>query len=86
MAFCVKVPPESLAACTCEGLLVIVAFETEVVYELARDLAIRYSGGAASIDEEAAEALRAQAAKRVAVRFEAKRTASWDHRKLGSPH
>ncbi|MGH2926206.1 MAG: pyridoxamine 5'-phosphate oxidase family protein [Solirubrobacterales bacterium] len=60
--------------------------EIEVVYELARELAIRYSGGSASIDEEAAEALRAQAAKRVAVRFEARRTASWDHRKLGSGH
>jgi PPOX class probable F420-dependent enzyme len=60
--------------------------ETEAVYELARELAIRYSGGSAAIDEEAAESLRAQAAKRVAVRFEAKRTASWDHRKLGSAH
>jgi PPOX class probable F420-dependent enzyme len=60
--------------------------DAEVVYELARELAIRYSGGTAAIDAAGAEALRAQALKRVAVRFEARRTASWDHRKLGGAH
>jgi PPOX class probable F420-dependent enzyme len=60
--------------------------DAEAVYELARELTIRYSGGATAIDSAAAEALRAQAQKRVAVRFEARRTASWDHRKLGGGH
>jgi PPOX class probable F420-dependent enzyme len=59
--------------------------DPEVVYELARELTTRYSGGAA-IDAAGAEALRAQALKRVAVRFEARRTATWDHRKLGGEH
>ncbi|MFL5891443.1 MAG: PPOX class F420-dependent oxidoreductase [Solirubrobacterales bacterium] len=52
------------------------------VFELAKELTARYAGGA-QIDESQAEALRAQARKRVAVRFEPNRVASWDHRKLG---
>jgi PPOX class probable F420-dependent enzyme len=56
-----------------------------VVYELARELTLRYSD-AGSIAGHAAEALRAQAKKRVAVRFEPRRVASWDHRKLGGRH
>src|SRR4051812_516400 len=52
------------------------------VFELAKELTVRYAGGA-QIDESQAEALRAQARKRVAVRFEPNRVASWDHRKLG---
>jgi PPOX class probable F420-dependent enzyme len=52
------------------------------VYELGRELTLRYSG-AGSLEPDAAEALRDQARKRVAVRFQARRTASWDHRKLG---
>jgi PPOX class probable F420-dependent enzyme len=39
-----------------------------------------------AIGSDAAAALEAQAAKRVAVRFEAKRTATWDHRKLGGTY
>jgi len=35
---------------------------------------------------DAEEALRAQARKRVAVRFAPRRTASWDHRKLGGSY
>jgi PPOX class probable F420-dependent enzyme len=57
----------------------------DVVYELARELTLRYSD-AGSIAGDAAEALRAQAKKRVAVRFEPRRVASWDHRKLGGRH
>jgi hypothetical protein len=57
----------------------------DVVYELARELTLRYSD-AGSIESEAAEALRAQAKKRVAVRFQARRVASWDHRKLDGRH
>ncbi len=60
--------------------------DPEAVYELARELTVRYSGGTAAIDAAAAEALRAQALKRVAVRFAARRTASWDHRKLAGGH
>jgi PPOX class probable F420-dependent enzyme len=52
------------------------------VFDLAKELTARYAGGA-QVDESQAEALRAQARKRVAVRFEPKRVASWDHRKLG---
>ena len=33
-----------------------------------------------------AAALQAQAAKRVAIRFQAKRIATWDHRKLGGTY
>lgn len=57
----------------------------ETVYALARELASRYSGGAAPVDE-AGPALEAQARKRVAVRFESRRVASWDHRKLGGAY
>jgi PPOX class probable F420-dependent enzyme len=56
--------------------------DSKTVFELAKDLTSRYAGGA-QVDEAAAEALRAQARKRVAVRFEPKRVATWDHRKLG---
>jgi PPOX class probable F420-dependent enzyme len=54
----------------------------ETVFELAKELTARYAGGA-QVDEDQAEALRAQARKRAAIRFEARRTATWDHRKLG---
>jgi PPOX class probable F420-dependent enzyme len=56
--------------------------DPDAVFELAKELTARYAGGA-QVDESQAEALRAQARKRVAVRFEPKRVASWDHRKLG---
>jgi PPOX class probable F420-dependent enzyme len=59
--------------------------DSEAVYELARDLTARYAGSA-SVDEAAAEALRAQARKRVAVRFEPRRVATWDHRKLSGAY
>jgi PPOX class probable F420-dependent enzyme len=57
----------------------------ETVYGLARELAARYAGGGASVDD-APPALEAQARKRVAVRFESRRIASWDHRKLGGTY
>ena len=59
--------------------------DPELVFEVAKELTIRYSG-AASLATDAAEALRAQARKRVAVRFQPKRIASWDHRKLGGTY
>ena len=55
--------------------------DIDVVTQLGADLAERYGGG--SLPEEALTAIRAQAAKRVALRFVSRRTASWDHRKLG---
>lgn len=60
--------------------------DPERVLDFGKDLTIRYSDGIDSIEGDAAEAMRAQAAKRVAIRFTAKRTASWDHRKLGGTY
>ena len=57
--------------------------DIETVFGVARDLAVRYSDDISSVEGDAAEALKAQARKRVAIRFKAKRIASWDHRKLG---
>ena len=51
-----------------------------------RELTIRYTDGIDSIEGDAAAALEAQAAKRVAIRFEPIRTATWDHRKLGGTY
>ena len=56
------------------------------VLEFGKELTVRYSGGIESIEGDAAKAMEAQAAKRVAIRFEAKRVASWDHRKLGGTY
>ena len=39
--------------------------------------------GTGSLGPEFLDAVRAQAAKRVALQFVPQRTASWDHRKLG---
>ena len=56
------------------------------VVEFAKLLTIRYSEGIESVEGDAAAALEAQAPKRVAIRFQAKRTATWDHRKLGGTY
>jgi PPOX class probable F420-dependent enzyme len=56
--------------------------EHGAVFELAKELTARYADGA-DVDEAAAEALRAQARKRVAIHFQPRRVATWDHRKLG---
>jgi PPOX class probable F420-dependent enzyme len=60
--------------------------DLDTVYETGRELTLRYSEGSAPLEGEAAEALRAQARKRVAVRFRPRRTATWDHRKLGGAY
>jgi PPOX class probable F420-dependent enzyme len=57
--------------------------EHATVFELARELTLRYAEGLDAIEGDAAAALEAQARKRVAVRFRTMRIASWDHRKLG---
>jgi hypothetical protein len=38
------------------------------------------------VEGDAAEALKAQTPKRVAISFEPVRVASWDHRKLGGTY
>ena len=55
--------------------------DLDVVWGVGTEVAERYAGVA--LDEGAREALRAQAAKRVALQFVERRRASWDHRKLG---
>ena len=60
--------------------------DSDTVYEVAQELALRYSDDISSVEGDAAEALKAQARKRVAVRFEPIRIASWDHRKLGGTY
>jgi PPOX class probable F420-dependent enzyme len=54
--------------------------ETELVAEFGAELFQRYGGG--STGPEFIDVVRAQAAKRVALQFAPRRTASWDHRKL----
>jgi PPOX class probable F420-dependent enzyme len=56
------------------------------VAEFGAELTIRYSDGIESVEGDAAAALRAQATKRVAIRFEPIRVATWDHRKLGGTY
>jgi PPOX class probable F420-dependent enzyme len=60
--------------------------DTPTVAEFGKGLTIRYAEGIDSIEGDAAAALEAQAVKRVAIRFIAKRTATWDHRKLGGTY
>jgi len=58
--------------------------DLDLVAPLGAELAARYGGGALTSDLEAA--MRAQAAKRVALQFTEHRRASWDHRKLGGTY
>ncbi len=60
--------------------------DTDRVFDFAKQLTVRYAEGIDSIEGDAASALQAQAAKRVAIRFEPLRVASWDHRKLGGSY
>jgi PPOX class probable F420-dependent enzyme len=56
--------------------------ETDAVAEFGAQLFRRY-GGQAGGGPEFEQAIRAQAAKRVALQFVPQRIATWDHRKLG---
>jgi PPOX class probable F420-dependent enzyme len=56
------------------------------VLDFAKELTVRYSEGIDSVEGDAAAALEAQAPKRVAIRFDPIRVASWDHRKLGGTY
>ena len=60
--------------------------DPDTIVEFGKDLTVRYSEGIESIEGDAAEAMKAQAAKRVAIRFVPDRTATWDHRKLGGTY
>ena len=60
--------------------------DPELVAEFGAELTVRYSEGIDSVEGDAAEALRAQAAKRIAIRFRPIRVATWDHRKLGGTY
>jgi hypothetical protein len=60
--------------------------DIETVFPLAEQLTLRYADGLDSLEGDARDALKKQATKRVAVRFEAIRTSSWDHRKLGGTY
>jgi PPOX class probable F420-dependent enzyme len=60
--------------------------DPERVVDYAKEMTIRYAEGIESVEGDAAAALEAQAPKRVAIRFEARRTATWDHRKLGGTY
>ena len=60
--------------------------DSGAVFEFGRELAVRYAEGIDSIEGDAAAALQAQAAKRVAIRFAPVRVASWDHGKLGGTY
>jgi PPOX class probable F420-dependent enzyme len=60
--------------------------DLETVSEFGRQLTVRYSEGIESVEGNAAAALQAQAQKRVAIHFHPRRTATWDHRKLGGTY
>jgi PPOX class probable F420-dependent enzyme len=60
--------------------------DTDQVFEFAKELTVRYAEGIESVEGDAAEALKAQAPKRVAIHFKPVRTATWDHRKLGGTY
>ncbi|HKJ35651.1 MAG TPA: pyridoxamine 5'-phosphate oxidase family protein [Solirubrobacterales bacterium] len=57
--------------------------DTDRVLDFAKELTVRYADGIDELGDDAAAALEAQAPKRVAIRFQPVRTATWDHRKLG---
>jgi len=58
----------------------------ETVIGFAEELTVRYAEGISSVEGDARAALEAQAPKRVAIQFGARRTATWDHRKLGGKY
>jgi nitroimidazol reductase NimA-like FMN-containing flavoprotein (pyridoxamine 5'-phosphate oxidase superfamily) len=61
-----------------------VEYDTERVLDFGEELFVKYQGGSAGAGMR--DALREQAAKRVAIRFEVAETVSWDHSKLGGAY
>ena len=59
--------------------------DLEDVAPLAEEIFAKYQGGQ-QIDDTTRDALRAQAAKRVAIRFRVQDVISWDHSKLGGTY
>jgi PPOX class probable F420-dependent enzyme len=57
--------------------------DLDTVFGFAKELTVRYAEGIESVEGDAAEGLRAQAPKRVAIEFRPTRVVTWDHRKLG---
>jgi PPOX class probable F420-dependent enzyme len=55
----------------------------DTVLGFAEELTVRYGANISSLGADARAALEAQAPKRVAIQFRPRRTATWDHRKLG---
>jgi hypothetical protein len=55
--------------------------DLDAVTQIGADLAARYGGEGLAGD--VGDAMRRQAAKRIGMRFVARTTVSWDHRKLG---
>jgi PPOX class probable F420-dependent enzyme len=62
-----------------------IEYDTEPILDFAEELFAKYQGTSPGA-EGMRDALRAQAAKRVAIRFEVVETASWDHSKLGGAY
>jgi len=60
--------------------------DLETVLGFAEELTLRYADGISSIEGDAKAGLEAQAPKRVAIQFKPRRTATWDHRKLGGSY
>jgi general stress protein 26 len=61
-----------------------IEYDTERVLEFGEELFAKYQGGSAGGGIR--DPLRAQAAKRVAIRFGVLETVSWDHAKLGGAY
>ena len=64
----------------------IIHRDFDTVFDFAKDLTVRYAEGIEAVEGDAAEALKAQAPKRVAIEFDPRRVSSWDHRKLGGTY
>jgi PPOX class probable F420-dependent enzyme len=60
--------------------------DLDTITAFAEELTVRYAEGIESVEGDAKEMLKSQAAKRVAISFDARRTATWDHRKLGGAY
>ena len=58
--------------------------DVETVAALGAEIAARYGGS--DLTPELADAMRAQAAKRVGLQFVERRRVTWDHRKLGGTY
>jgi PPOX class probable F420-dependent enzyme len=60
--------------------------DLDTVAAMAEALFAKYQDAEGTIDDATRAALRAQAAKRAAVRFEVVETVTWDHSKLGGAY